>query len=412
LPSVKIVAAALFLVASAAAQVLSPPEILDPDMRALQEKHFPELKAAAVEITSQEYPYRFYLSRMMDVTEEKEHRVDQRSIRFSKFQNQIVVQVTGNYFASYSDRLMDRTERVKRTYLDVMLPIVRAMAPRLTAEPKVTAYAIEISHHVRKQVLGVTVENPENLALIIPRAIAEKASASKDVVDQITALRASSVYVDGSAVTLWPEVTQTPQPVRNNLPPPGEVLARKAVAPEPLSPTARTVPVPIPLNDLSPEALQRKQSQYQGMLDRVVKELDPTAHFVSYAPPAIVAFHKESYLQLSIATTLTPFDAGSQYRIAALAFDRHVSHLIRPLLGLFNDNPDFDGILFSSTVKIPGKTADPMITESVEFCLKFSELRRYEQYDITGQQLLNSGFILINGERVGLDLQTAEADVR
>jgi len=33
-------------------------------------------------------------------------------------------------------------------------------------------------------------------------------------------------------------------------------------------------------------------------------------------------------------------------------------------------------------------------------------------YDSTGQQLINSGFVLINGERVSLDLQNAEAGVR
>jgi hypothetical protein len=39
-------------------------------------------------------------------------------------------------------------------------------------------------------------------------------------------------------------------------------------------------------------------------------------------------------------------------------------------------------------------------------------LRRYEQYDITGQQLINSGFVLINGERVSLDLQSAESNLK
>jgi len=37
-------------------------------------------------------------------------------------------------------------------------------------------------------------------------------------------------------------------------------------------------------------------------------------------------------------------------------------------------------------------------------------LRCYESYDCTGQQLINSSFVLINGERVSLDLQSAEAD--
>lgn len=38
-------------------------------------------------------------------------------------------------------------------------------------------------------------------------------------------------------------------------------------------------------------------------------------------------------------------------------------------------------------------------------------LRNYQQFDVTGQQLLDSGFVLINGERVSLDLQIAEAGV-
>jgi hypothetical protein len=47
--------------------------------------------------------------------------------------------------------------------------------------------------------------------------------------------------------------------------------------------------------------------------------------------------------------------------------------------------------------------------DTVEFLFPMTELQRYENYDITGQQLINAGFVLINGERVGLDLQTAEA---
>ena len=391
----KTVALALLLIGSAAAQVLSPAEILDPDMRALQERHFPELKAAAVEITSHSYPYRFYLSRNLDISEHKEQQSDQRAIRFSQFQRQIVVQVTGNYFASYSGRLMDRTERVKRTYLDVMMPIVSAIAPRLAGEPKVAAYAIEISHHVRKDVLGVTVENLENLAVIVPRSVAEKAAAGRDVVDQITALRASAVYVDGSLVSLWPE--QSEASWKDQAPKPELVV--------PAEPAPAPAPAPI-APDLSPTALQQKQSSYQELLDRIVRELDSSAHFVSYSPPVLVVFHKTSYLQLSITTTLGPSAVGSQYRIAALAFDNHISHLIRPLLAFFKEDPDFEGVLFSATVKIPS------VTQSVEFFLPFRELRRYETYDITGQQLINSGYVLINGERVGLDLQAAEADVR
>jgi hypothetical protein len=100
---------------SSPSQVLTPPEILDTDMRALQQKHLVELKAAAVEITSHRYPHRFYLSRTMDLTERQEQQTDQRSIRFAKFQGRTVLQVTGNYFAAYADESMNGNERVQRT---------------------------------------------------------------------------------------------------------------------------------------------------------------------------------------------------------------------------------------------------------------------------------------------------------
>ena len=47
-------------------------------------------------------------------------------------------------------------------------------------------------------------------------------------------------------------------------------------------------------------------------------------------------------------------------------------------------------------------------SEAVEFYFPLTSLRCYEKYDCTGQQLLDAGTVLINGERVALDLQIAE----
>lgn len=385
------------------AQVLAPPEILDPPMRALQQQHFGELKAAAIEITSHQYPFHFYLSRTLDLTEKQEQLTDQRSIRFSNFQGRTVLQVTGNYFAAYPDETMTRNERVKRTYLDVVLPILRATAPRLGNERQLNAFAIEVSHHVRKKVLGVTVENPENLALIIPRSTAEKVAVSSNENEEVAALLDSRVFIDSNPVTLWPQQGAAAAETAEEPPAAASVKTSAILA---ATPVAAPAPPPQPVRDLSPAALQQQQTTYKGLIDRIVHELDGEAHFVSYAPPMLVPFHGMSYLQLSITTNLTTQDSGSQYRLAALAFDRHVSHLVQPLMAMLPKNPDFDGIVFSSTVKI----ADA--AQSVEFFLPLAELGRFEKYDITGQQLINSGFVLINGERVGVELQSAEAGIR
>jgi len=46
--------------------------------------------------------------------------------------------------------------------------------------------------------------------------------------------------------------------------------------------------------------------------------------------------------------------------------------------------------------------------QAVEYIFDVASLRCYEQFDCTGQQIVNSGFVLINGERVTLDLEGAE----
>jgi len=88
-----------------------------------------------------------------------------------------------------------------------------------------------------------------------------------------------------------------------------------------------------------------------------------------------------------------------------LAFDEHLSHLIRPLLDFFPGEVDFDGVDFSSVIHL--KNVDDR-SESVEFFFPISMMRCFANYDCTGQQLINSATVLINGKRSELDLQLAE----
>jgi hypothetical protein len=174
---------------------------------------------------------------------------------------------------------------------------------------------------------------------------------------------------------------------------------------------AKPAEAPKPARDTSPQALASLQSVVKPILDGMVKELDPQAHFVSYASPSFIAFRNGIYLELSINTTLAEPATSSRYRLAALAFDDHIAHLIRPVLGYFKDDSQFDGLGFSSTLHLNGKPGTDAGLQAVEFFFPFAALRCYERYDCTGQQLIDAGTVLINGERVSLDLQTAEGGV-
>jgi hypothetical protein len=397
----------LAAIAPLTAQVVSPLEIADSEMRVLQQRYLGTLQAIAAQIESHNFPYPFYFSRVMDVDEVKQRQLDQRSIAFARFENQTVLQITGNYYASYAAPAMDANARARKTFFDVMLPLLQAAVPQFPSDQDFQAFALEISHHIRGKVSGIRAENPENVVLVLPRAAAKKLVNATDVERQQAALLEGSAYLNGEPMMLWLSEDPTPpdwkKRAKERRTPLAEILPQPSGA-EPSVASALIKPPAMPVRLITPDTLKTLETSHQEVVARLLRDLASQANFVSYAPPAFIGFHEGAYLQLSITTTLEEKQPVSRYAAAALAFDEHVSHLVRPVLAYFQEDSSFDGVDFSTTVKGPAVEK----SLAVEFFLPFSAMRCYAQYDCTGQQLLNSGIVLINGERAGLDLQASE----
>jgi hypothetical protein len=376
----------------ATAHVLAPAEILDPEMRALQQSHLEELHAITAALAGHRYPYHFSFSRKLDLSERDQERNDQRSIQFDRFQGEIVLKITGNYFAAYSAEHMTKEERANQTWHDVMLPILQAAVPALARADAPDAFGLEISHHVIGKMLGVDTESVENVVLILPRASARRLMDARDEAGRKAAVLEGTAYLNGAPISFWPGM-----PHETPLVPVSSISS--ASAPHDLRAVS---PVPA-VTSAPPEA------EYRDTIARMLKDLDSQAHFVPYAPPSFMAFRGGQYLEIPITTSLPASDLGSQYRLAALAFDLHVAHLVRPVVAYFKDRADFTGINFSTSIRVAGASTEGEGSEAVEFILPLSALRSYAEFDLTGQQLINLGIVLINGERMGLDLQTAEA---
>ena len=408
-----------------AAQALTPAEIKEPQMRALQEKYFQQLQAIGAEVQGHIYPYPFYCSRVLDLELAQQQHADQRSIRFDNYGGLTVVEITGNYFASYSSEV-DKSHRALRTFQDVMLPILQISMPVLKDNPDVEGVAMEISHHIRGKTMGMKLERPENLVLVIPKEAALRLINATTENDRQAALLDGQFFINGESFILYlsDQAAQDAARVQANNPPPASAGKEPAKQPRnsksagaaaaiKLFPRAATPETPpAPPRDTSPEALAKIQAANQKMIDLVVKELEPQAHFVTYSPPAMVAFRNGAYLEFSVSTTLSTSNEGSRYQQAALAFDDHISHLIRPAMGYLKGDLNFDGIAFSTTIHQQGKPPANQGSEAVEFFFPITALRSYETYDCTGQDLIDQGSVLINGERVTLNLQSAEAVTR
>ncbi len=419
---VSLLALALFLLTGLAdAQVLKPEEVLDPNLRELQREHWAELKQIAAAAGAHHFPYHFYFSRTMDLSEAVQRESDQRAIQFDRYHDQTVLKITGNYFASYSAELMPPEERARQTYQDVMLPLLEAAVGALGSQTIPEAFALEISHHVRKKVMGVSSEAAENVVMIVPRAVALRLRESDPMAKQSVILE-SQVFLNAVPIALWPnsaaEVLLTssakpggPVPVRTAslTPIPNALVPVSTARPEIFAPMKTVSKVAAAERDGSHDGLKKVQAVYQSTLDHMVEELNGQAHFVRYSPPMFIPFHKGLYLQLALTTALPEGSGGSQYRMVALAFDRHIARLIRPTLEYFKDEAsDFDGISFSTTVRA-GSNDSEGAALAVEFIFPMRMLRLYQQFDCTGQMLIDSAFVLINGERSGVDLQSAEA---
>lgn len=399
----------------AAAQVLPPQDIQDPSAQRLEQKYMAQLQTVAREIQTHRFSYPFYLSRVLDINPARQARSDQHSVRFDRFKSHTVLEITGNYYASYSDKLMTPGQRARQTFRDVMLPVLKAAVPPLAGDPSVQGFALEISHHVRGKALGVATEHAENVVLFLPSEAAARLVSATTTEQQQAALLDGLAYLNAQPITLWlsddepappppVEKTESARKVETEAAslsgPPGSAADAPLISPHLVK--GPDWPVRPGLNQ---EGLAALQTTHQDAIARMLREMDAQAHFVSYAPPAFIAFHQGAYLQVSVETPLEAGTTGSQYRLAALAFDQHVAHLVRPLLKYFPDAPEFDGVDFSTTIKVPGSEH----TEAVEFFLPVTAMRCFADYNCTGQQLLNSGFVLINGERAALDLQMSEA---
>jgi hypothetical protein len=403
------------------AQVVSPAEIKDPALRALQQQYMDDLSRAGEDILSIHFDYPFYLSRKLDLDQARQQIADQSSLRFDNYNGQTVLAITGNYYAAYSAQKMSPGQRARSTFLKVVMPILKAAVPFFQNNEHVQGFAVEISHHIMGKVMGVSMERPENLMVFLPRSGALKLLAAKDETAQQAALLQGEVFLNAQPISIWlndsvlpPAASDHSDDTSNSASGAEKTGAETAGNGSGSQPGVSTPPAlkakeppPPPPRDTSTQALAALQLADQPVVDQIVKELDSQAHFVAYAPPKFVAFRQGIYLELSLNSTLPPSAAGSRYKLAAIAFDEHIAHLIRPLLAYFKDAQDFDGIGFSTNLHPAGKAASGA-SEAVEFFFPLSSLRCYEKYDCTGQQVLDAGTILINGERVALDLQVAE----
>ena len=88
---------------------------------------------------------------------------------------------------------MGADARLKETFNQVVMPLLQAEVPHFPDDSEFSAFAIEVSHHVRQRVMGVSSERPENVTVIIP------VNAAQRLVDAKTDDQKQAAVLDAKA---------------------------------------------------------------------------------------------------------------------------------------------------------------------------------------------------------------------
>lgn len=435
----------------ARAQV-SPNEIVNPELKTLEETYFQQLIAINHSVSKTSFPFPFFLSRYVGLDLAKQAEADSRGLEFVRFQDRRILKVSGNYNAAYSTLQMTQNERAAATFRSVVLPILGAVTSALPQDVACDGIGFEIAHHTRTNDRSYDYEGKEIFVVVLDRADAWAMASAANDAERQEILNRNKVFVNGKdyglslverdplnvdalprSIPAKPDATSTarsavfasnapllkaaspapstmevlgkdsrPAALPRTDPPPIESPAAHVAAEA--CPAADPVPVPSAATQADADHLDQK---YQSQLAALAKEGEAKFHFVSYAPPAFVVFQGKLVLQMTLKNSL-PFGTakGSIYKRAAQSFDLFLAPQLKDITARVSPDVGFQLFDFSVLNKLSQTTKEA--SEAIEFICPRHALEQFVNAEITNQQLLDQSVILVNGVRIALNLQLVE----
>jgi hypothetical protein len=413
---------------TASAQV-SPNEILDPQLKSLEAQYLPQLKTINQHIARKQFPFPFYLSRVVGLDPAQQVEADTRGLEFKHFRDRVVLKATGNYNAAYDKKQLSRNEQAARTFRDVMLPILQIITQNVPPDIDCDAIGMEISYHVRDRQKSYDYEGAENLVVVLDRKDAFQMVLEKDDNARQVLLDRSLVYLGGEEYGLSlldrdPVVVDKQARAKSNQIDAGSTLsastsASRLIRSNPnLLPSAAggNDPSGVPKVDLSrakPAATAadaaKLQSQYQAQLDALAREGQVKLGFVDYDPPTFVVVSKQMVLQMTLknSTRLDP-EKTNIYKRAAQTFDLFVAPKMKDVLDRIPSDVPVDYYDFSVVNPLSPTSLGKERSEAIEFLFPKQLAQKFVNNEITNQELIDKSQVLVNGVRIALTLQLVE----
>ena len=423
----------LLLVASApssSAQV-SPAEVNDPQLKALESEYLQDLIKLNRQVSAARFPFTFFLSRYVDLDPKDQAGADTRGLEFVSFHDHTLLKFSGNYNAAFSARQMTVNQRADRVFSEVIAPVLRLLPQYFSGKNDFDGFGFEISYHVFGASGKANYEGRENLVVVMSLVNATRFPLLAATEERQNLINASQVYVSAQRIGLAlgqpdpvplgelakSESGSTAYPSSSNSGiPPLRSATRVAGVTLDASPQFRVrpdasdslvlAPSTADSSPMIPADVDVLQAKYQSILNDFGSFVGVTMREKNPSSPTLALFRKALYLQLTLRNPETfDRDKTSLYKRAALSFDIFLAPHLADLSTKIPNITNLSGLDITVLVSL---TPSSTPSEAVEFIFPLETLRRFAAYDISNQDLIDKGMVIVNGVRVSLSLQQVE----
>ncbi len=421
---------ALACVPAAMAQV-SPGEVANPQLKALEAEYLQKLIAVNRQIAAAKFPFRFVLGRYVGVDPKDQAGSDTRGLEFVRFHERVLLKCSGNYNAAFNKKQLTRNQRTSQVFTDVAEPVLRLLPPYFADSKDFEGFGFEISYHVREASGSSDYEGKESLVVVFSFADALRFSQLATSEERQELLNASEIFVSGEPYGLalgkpdplsaeeLAKPTLADQRTQNSAASEGRTLTTvphrtgldfhaasgsknsSAPASAPSHPPSMVDAPP-----LTPADVDELETKYQSALDDYGKFAGAVLHEATSTRPNLALFRNSLYLQITLRNPET-FDKEktSLYKRAALSFDTFLAPHLADLVSRLPDIKNLAGLNITILVQVSSRSAS---SEAVEFLCPLAALKSFAAFEISNQDLIEQSLVIVNGVRISLNLQQVE----
>ena len=392
---------------------VSPTEVQNPRAKADEQKYLPQLVSLQKSIGSANFPFTFRLARYLDAKPGQRAALDSNGLEFVLFQEKIVLKVSAFYRVAFNSMEVTQNGRAGQTMQQAILPVLQMITEQMPQNYDYDAVGFEILYDARDKSGSYDYEGREVLTAVFGRDDAFALARATTNEERQEILDRSDVFVNGKQFGLALGQSDPMNVQALDRPAAQPSLERASFTPaKALRPSAAAVSADIddvqtvrttessPV-DVDASGLQQKlQSEVNAI--RGGNEIKSSPQVTNL--PSLETDGDQRTLHFTMQNTLS-FERGpsSIYKRAAQSFDLFLAPGLKDISKKVPADATVDALHFSVLNRLG---ADK--NETIEYICPVDTIRSFVANKITTQELINKSVVLVNGVRIGVDLQLVE----